>query len=59
MKENFHHPVKTPVAEWLYETRENAGKLNEKKEELFHTVVAKALFVAKRARPNILVAVAF
>ncbi len=38
---------------------ENSAKLPEKQKAAFHNVVAKALYVAKQARPNIAVSIAF
>lgn len=38
---------------------EDSVKLSEEQRGTFHTIVAKALFVAKRARPDIAVAIAF
>jgi hypothetical protein len=43
----------------LFTVDEAAMKLPEKYKVAFHNVVAKALYVAKRARPNIAVAIAF
>ena len=45
--------VLTPAANDLYK-RGEGGLLNKEKKEIFHTVVAKCLFVAKRSRPDIL-----
>ena len=43
----------------LFTVDEYSVKLSEKQKSTFHTIVAKALFVAKRARPDIAVAIAF
>ena len=51
--------AKTPAADWLFEVRENVNKLDKECAELFHTMVAKGLFLCKRARPDIQTAVAF
>ena len=51
--------AKTPAAEHLFKIGESVEKLDEKKSEEFHTTVAKCLFLCKRARPDIQVAVAF
>jgi len=41
----------------LFKTRENVEKLSKRRTGIFHSTVAKLLFVAKRARPDILLAV--
>jgi hypothetical protein len=45
--------VSTPAAEHLYEINPNGIKLDAAKKEEFHTMVAKALFLCKRARPDL------
>ena len=50
---------KTPAGDWLFEVRKNGIKLNENKKQLFHTMTAKALFLCKQARPDIMTTVAF
>ena len=49
----------TPATEALFKVNEDGTKLGEEKAQQFHTTVAKALFLCKRARPDIQVAVAF
>ena len=49
---NKYHKAATPTAEDLFETG-SGPKLGQRKKEIFHTIVAKGLFVAKRARPDI------
>jgi hypothetical protein len=44
--------VKTPAADSLFNFGTGA-KLDTKRSEIFHTFVAKGLFLCKRARPNI------
>jgi len=51
--------VTTPATNNLFKTREEAEKLSQKRARLYHAVVVKLLFVAKRARPDILLAVSF
>ena len=51
--------VNTPAAEHLFEVNENAQKLDKQRAERFHKYVAKLLFAAKRARPDIQTAIAF
>ena len=43
----------------LFTVDDDSVKLSEGQKGTFHTIVAKALFVAKRARPDIAVAIAF
>ena len=49
----------TPAADHLFEVNPEAEKLNEEISQMFHHVVAKALFLCKRGRPDIQAAVAF
>jgi hypothetical protein len=52
--------VSTPASNYLFKTRKDNGvKLTWEKAKLFHSTVAKLLFVAKRARPDILLTVSF
>ena len=48
----------TPAAENLFEVG-NWKRLSNELSEVFHTLVAKGLFVCKRARPNIQTTIAF
>ena len=50
---------KTPANEKLFRVNENSTKLDKEKAEVFHTFVAKGLFVSKRARPDIQPVIAF
>jgi hypothetical protein len=49
----------TPAPSNLFTVDEDLAKLPEKQNAAFHDVVAKALYVAKRAQPNIAVSVSF
>ena len=49
----------TPAAANLFEVRENIARLPEDQAKLFHRIVAKMLFVCKRGRPDVQVAIAF
>jgi hypothetical protein len=49
----------TPAPSNLFTIDEDAAKPPEKQKAAFYNVVAKALYVAKRARPDIAVAVSF
>ena len=51
--EAFNGGAKTPAQADLFKSSEEAEKLSEEKAEIFHHVVAKLLFVAKRVRPDI------
>ena len=49
----------TPAADHLFSVSENGVQLNGEKSTLFHKITAKLLFLSKRARPDIQLAVAF
>ena len=51
--------AKTPAAEHLFMVNEDGVKLDEEKSVIFHNMTAKALYLSKRARPDIQVAVSF
>ena len=51
--------MSTPATIHLFEVDENCVKLTEKDLGIFHSIVAKLLFVSKQARPDILVAVSY
>ena len=51
--------VQTPAAEHLFTVREDCTKLGKEKADVFHKFVAKSLFLTKRARPDILLTVAW
>ena len=46
-------------SEKLFQVDKQSPKLSQEEKEQFHTIVAKALFLSKRARPDIQPAVAF
>ena len=50
---------KTPAADNLFCVNKDSHLLDDKYAALFHTTVAKTLFLTKRVRPDIAVAVAF
>ncbi len=50
--------VNTPTTDNLFKTR-SAEKISKRRSKIFHSTVAKLLFVAKRARPDILLTVSF
>ena len=49
----------TPAASHLFQINENCTKLDPEKADLFHHLVAKLLYLAKRSRPDILTATSF
>ena len=51
--------AKTPAAEYLFKTNADCKKIDKEKKEIFHSTVAKALFVCCRSRQDIKCAVAF
>jgi len=51
--------VTTPAQKDVFEVDFTSVKLNQHRSNLFHTVVAKLLYVSKRGRPNIQLAMAF
>ena len=51
--------VTTPANKRLHELSETAEQLSKEKSELFHTIVAKLLYMCKRSRPDIEPVVSF
>ena len=51
------HP--TPAAEDLFDVDETSEELDEDERKYFYTYVAKLLYLAKRTRPECLVATSF
>ena len=51
--------ARTPATEGLFDVRECAGMATEEQRVRFHRLVAKLLYLAKRARPDYPTAVAF
>jgi hypothetical protein len=51
--------AESPAANYLYNVDENDELLNNSDKEHLHSMVAKALYMAKRGRPDILTAVSF
>jgi hypothetical protein len=52
-------PTTSPAASYLFDVNDAAPKLDEERKEIFHHLVAKLLYLGKRARPDIQLAVAF
>jgi hypothetical protein len=59
MPEEWTGEAATPAANHLFEVNPEAEPLNEETAQTFHRIVAKLLFLCKRARPDIQTAVAF
>jgi len=53
------HKFNSSCTNHLWNVNENAEKLDKEKADLFHSVVAKLLYITKRSRPDIETAVAF
>ena len=49
----------TPATKNLFRVNENCEKLGEEQKEFFHSTIAKILYLAKRVRPDLLVAISF
>ena len=50
---------RTPAARHLFEINEECERLEEETRKVFHSIFAKLLWVGKKARPDILVALSF
>ena len=59
LPEDMDGLASTPAADHLFKVRDNAPKLDAKKADLFHRVVAQLLFVAQRGRPDLRTAISF
>ncbi|MEM9592233.1 MAG: reverse transcriptase domain-containing protein, partial [Pseudomonadota bacterium] len=57
--EEFTGTAATPAANHLFETDPEQTKLREREAGIFHHLVAKMLYLSKRARPDLQLAVAF
>ena len=49
----------TPANKNLFSTAKNSKQLDDQKSEIFHSVVAKLLYITKRARPDIETSVSY
>jgi hypothetical protein len=58
-KDDISKSATTPAKKDLFETNDNSELLVKEKAELFHSVVAKLLYISKRGRIDIQLAVAF
>ena len=57
--EDIKSAVKTPASEDLFVIDPDSAELNKEAKEHFHSLTAKLLYLSKRTRPDILVAVSF
>jgi hypothetical protein len=57
--EDCNKPAKTPAGPHLFKSNKNCEKIDKPDRKNLHSIVAKLLFVVKRARPNIQVRIAF
>ena len=55
----FNGGASSPAKRNLFEINETSKRLSEKRADIFHHIVAKLLFVSKRARPDIDLTISF
>ena len=58
-KDELKTKATTPATNYIFKVNNQCNKLSKEKSEIFHTYVAKGLFLCKRARPDIQLAIAF
>ena len=51
--------AESPAANYLFNIDDDVELLNKNDREFLHSMIAKALYMAKRGRPDILTAVSF
>eukprot|EP00957_Ditylum_brightwellii_P141087 10748881-Ditylum_brightwellii.AAC.1 len=59
LPEDFNGEAATPAENHLFEVDKNSDKLNDHDAEFFHHLVAKLIFLYKRARLDVQTSVAF
>jgi hypothetical protein len=59
MPDDMNGTSPTPASDNLFEVDDESPALNEKESDFFHRTTARLLFAAKRARPDLQVAVAY
>jgi hypothetical protein len=59
MPDDMRSTSPTPASDNLFDVDENSTPLNEKESDFIHRTTARLLFAAKRARPDLQVAVAY
>ena len=52
-KDELKTKATTPATNYIFKVNNQCNKLSKEKSEIFHTYVAKGLFLCKRARPDI------
>jgi hypothetical protein len=57
--EELSEGAATPSRQTLFEVDPNSPKLNETRSEIFHSIVAKNLYVSHRGRPDVQLPIAF
>ena len=57
--EDKYQKVSSPAADGLFDIDKNSQKLSDAEQEKFHKIVAKGLFLSKRARPDVQPVIAF
>ena len=57
--QKFNSGATTPATTHIFEINETAEKLSDEKAEIFHSIVAKLLWIAKRGRPDIELPISF
>jgi hypothetical protein len=56
---NIEGTANTPAANYLFDVMDTSPALDNVNKELFHTLTAKLLYLSKRSRPDILLAVSY
>jgi hypothetical protein len=59
MPDDMNETAPTPASDNLFDVDDGSPLLNEKESDFFHRTTARLLFAAKRARPDLQVAVAY
>jgi hypothetical protein len=59
MPDDMNGTAPTPASDNLFDVEEDSPPLNEKETDFFHRTTARLLFAAKRARPDLQVAIAY
>jgi hypothetical protein len=59
MPDDMRGTYTTPASDNLFDVDEESALLTEKEADFFHRTTARLLFAAKRARPDLQVAVAY
>jgi hypothetical protein len=59
MPDDMNGTAPTPASDRLFDVDEDSPQLNKKDSDFFHRTTARLLFAAKRARPDLQVAVAY